>query len=240
MGWHFTRRGFGRFCGAVFGPCFLPPLGLAGRHSRWYLGAMPPVLERDSSPELGPLQLSSADDVELIQRAARGDRAALGVLYDRHATFLLALAVRIIGQEREAEDLLHDVFIEAYKCAKQYDPTRGEVRTWLLMRMRSRALDRWRKRGRQKQVLEDTADLPDHGAEDPALTGAPERVRVRTAVLALPVNERRVLALAYFAGMSSSEIAKELNIPVGTVKSRMARGLARLRETLAPEKEVSL
>src|SRR5882724_11510868 len=82
-----------------------------------------------------------AEDAALVRAMAAGDRAALATLYDRHAALLLGLALRIVGERRDADDLLHDVFLEAWRTAKDFDPSRGRVRTWLAIRMRSRALD---------------------------------------------------------------------------------------------------
>lgn len=156
------------------------------------------------------------------------------MLYDRHAPVMLALGQRILGSRREAEDLLHDVFIEAWRRSKDYDPGRGSVRAWLTMRMRSRALDRIRSAGRAKVVLDDSGQTPDREAPDDPST-APDQARVREAVASLPEDERIVLELGYFGGLTSSEIAKEIDIPVGTVKSRVARALRSLRELLGEE-----
>src|SRR5437588_10220882 len=142
-------------------------------------------------------------DVTLISGAAAGDRDCLAALYDRYAPALLAIGRRILGDRREAEDLLHDVFIEVWRQAGDYDESRGTVRAWLLMRMRSRALDR-----RKSAAISKRADLPApdsvvdghsdvHGGEDPAL--GPDRQAVRRALEQLPAEQRQVLELGYFA-----------------------------------------
>ncbi len=164
---------------------------------------------------------------------ARGDNAALGVLYDRHCPALLATALRILGDTREAEDLVHDVLLEAWQKAADYDRARGSVRTWLLVRLRSRALDRWRRAGRIKiQTMEarTVEELLPALADDPGQTL--DHARVRRAVDELPEPQRRVLELAYFEGLSSTEVAEQLEIPIGTVKSRTAAGLAKLRAAM--------
>jgi len=172
-------------------------------------------------------------DPELVQAMASGDSDALGILYDRHGALLLATAGRILGSLREAEDLVHDVLLEAWQKAGDYERTRGSVRTWLLIRLRSRALDRWRRSNRTRvetmeaSYLEDL--IPAH-ADDPGRSL--DDARVRRAVHGLPGTQRQVLELAYFEGLSASEIAERLEIPVGTVKSRTAAGLAKLRATL--------
>jgi len=170
-------------------------------------------------------------DVSLISGAAAGDRDCLAALYDRYAPALLAIGRRILGDRREAEDLLHDVFIEVWRQAAAYDQARGSVRAWLLMRMRSRALDR-----RKSAAMSKRADLPApdavadtdvNGGEDPAL--GPDRQAVRRAMEQLPAEQRQVLELGYFEGLSSSEIAERLRAPIGTVKSRVAAALSKLR-----------
>jgi RNA polymerase sigma-70 factor, ECF subfamily len=172
------------------------------------------------------------DDPVLMVRVANGDRPALAALYDRYASLLLAVGRRIIGDSREAEDLVHDVFLEIWRSAGAYDGDRGTVRAWMVMRMRSRALDR-RKAPRLARAvaLGDAGQIEDAaGAEDPG--GAPDRQRVRRALAELPPEQRAVLELGYFEGLSSTEIAARVAAPVGTVKSRVAAGLAKLRAGL--------
>lgn len=169
-------------------------------------------------------------DADLVDAMARGDAQALGTLYDRHCPTLLATAVRILGNQREAEDLVHDVLMEAWQKAGDYDRARGSVRTWLLVRLRSRALDRCRRAGRIKvQTMEDRTldDILPAPEGDPGQSL--DHALVRRAVQELPVAQRQVLELAYFDGLSSTEIAERLTIPIGTVKSRTAAGLAKLR-----------
>jgi RNA polymerase sigma-70 factor, ECF subfamily len=170
-------------------------------------------------------------DAALVAAIAAGDRRALADLYDLYAGVLLALGLRIVRDRREAEDILHDVFLEVWRTAKDYDPTRGRVRTWLTIRMRSRALDQQKsarvsRNTGDASVLERVAD----DASDPA--SSPDRARVRVALVALPLEQRQVLELAYFEGLSCSEIATRIEAPVGTVKSRVAAGLGKLRHSL--------
>jgi RNA polymerase sigma-70 factor (ECF subfamily) len=170
-----------------------------------------------------------ADDEVLVAAMAAGDRASLATLYERHSPLLLGLALRIVRERREAEDLLHDVFLEAWRTAKDFDPKRGRVRTWLAIRMRSRALDLQKS----ARVSRNTGDAGLDLLVDEAEAANPDHGRVRSALAELGQDQRRVLELAYFEGLSCSEIAKRVAIPIGTVKSRLAAGLDRLRSGLA-------
>jgi RNA polymerase sigma-70 factor (ECF subfamily) len=173
-------------------------------------------------------------DVEDVIRVARGDTAALGALYDRHAPQMLAVAERILRSRREAEDLLHDVFVEVWKRAGDYDPRRGNVRGWLLLRVRSRALDRVRSaafsRGRP---LVEERDVGSIDAGDTEVST--DHNAVRQALMDLPEEQRTVLVLGYFEGLSSSEIATRVGVPIGTVKSRVAAAMSKLRSAMGGE-----
>ncbi len=168
-------------------------------------------------------------DAELVASIARGDRGALASLYDRHSAVLLGLAMRIVRDRREAEDLLHDVFLEAWRSAKDFDPKRGRVRTWLAIRMRSRALDLQKSARVSRNAGDAGLDL----LVDDNQNASPDHARVRAALADLGADQRRVLELAYFEGLSCTEIAERISIPVGTVKSRIAAGLDRLRNGLS-------
>jgi RNA polymerase sigma-70 factor (ECF subfamily) len=172
-------------------------------------------------------------DVELVSAMARGDAGALGALYDRYAPTLLALSERIVGRGSEGEDLVQEVFLEAWRRSASYDAARASVKAWLLLRMRSRCLDHKksarvsrRSQGSEGAWLEELA-----GADaEPSL--APDRAKIREVLLGLPAEQRVVLLLGYFEGLSSSEMAERLGIPIGTVKSRAAAALAALRAAL--------
>lgn len=172
-----------------------------------------------------------AEDAALVAAMAAGDRAALARIYNRYGGFLLALALRIVRERNEAEDLLHDVFVEAWRCAKDFDPSRGSVRTWLAIRTRSRALDRKKSARVSRNAGDSGLEAISANAPQPN----PDSRRVRTALDALSTDQRRVVDLAYFEGLSCSEIADKLGVPIGTVKSRLAAGLHRLREALGGE-----
>src|SRR5258708_29048632 len=126
-------------------------------------------------------------DAQLVAAMAGGDRAALASLYERHAGILLGLAMRIVRDRREAEDLLHDVFLEAWRSAKDFDPKRGRVRTWLAIRMRSRALDLQKS----ARVSRNAGDSGLEGLVDEGDVGSPDHGRVRRALAELGTDQRR-------------------------------------------------
>jgi RNA polymerase sigma-70 factor (ECF subfamily) len=173
-----------------------------------------------------------AEDARLVRAMAEGDRQALAALYARHAGLLLGLAVRIVRERREAEDLLHDVFLEAWRAAKDFDPKRGRVRTWLAIRMRSRCLDHQKS----ARVSRNAGDAGLEVVVDDRAVASPDHGRVREALAGLGDDQREVVELAYFQGLSCSEIAARIAKPIGTVKSRLAAGLSRLREGLGGAK----
>lgn len=166
----------------------------------------------------------------MVAAIAGGERAALAELYDRYAGGLLALGQRLLTNRRDAEDLVHDVFIEVLRQAGAYDERRGTVRAWLFTRLRARGLDRLRARRFVEVAAGAVHDEPT-GPDDLA----PDRAIVRRALGELPAEQADVVALAYFDGLSSSEISARLGIPVGTVKSRTAAALGRLRAAVPAE-----
>jgi RNA polymerase sigma-70 factor (ECF subfamily) len=179
----------------------------------------------------GPAETDSA----LLELVAGGDRAALGRLYDRYAPALVAAALRTLRSQGDAEDVLHDVFVEVWQQAGDYDARRGSVRAWLFLRLRSRALDRVRRASARDLQLdgEMAAALPSLSVEDPAL--GPDRERVRRALEALPAEQRSALVLAWFCGLSGAQIAERLSAPLGTIKTRLALGMSKLRAALGAE-----
>lgn len=192
--------------------------------------ASTPRMAVDPPPDDG-----DAGDEALVAAMAAGDRSALATLYERHSSLLLGLALRIVRERREAEDLLHDVFLEAWRSAKDFDPKRGRVRTWLAIRMRSRALDLQKS----ARISRNTGDAGLEVVVDESEGTSPDHQRVRGALAQLAQDQRKVLELAYFEGLSCTEIAERIAIPVGTVKSRIAAGLSRLRTGLTGATEKS-
>ena len=180
---------------------------------------------------VGPVGASNeppapASDSALIARMVRGDRGAVAELYARHVRALHALAQAMLKSPQEAEDLIQDVFLEAWHRSADYSEARGSVRAWLLMRARSRALDRLKSSGSQRVMTVETNPL------DQTSSAPGDQARLRQIVSQMPDVQREVLLLGYFEGLSSAEIAQRLGIPTGTVKSRTRAALGALRASL--------
>jgi RNA polymerase sigma-70 factor, ECF subfamily len=174
-------------------------------------------------------------DGEAMRRIREGDEAAIGELYDRYSPVALGMALKIVRDEGEAEDVVHDAFVAVVERADQYRPERGSVVAWLVTTVRNLALDRARRRIRRAQITDD--ELRHEPAEpiaDPELLSwlGAERRLVRKALDALSPAQRSTLEIAFFEGLSYPEIAERENVPLGTVKSRAARALAALRAVL--------
>jgi RNA polymerase sigma-70 factor (ECF subfamily) len=190
------------------------------------------------SPEVKPEQ-ARASDVELLHAVARGDETALARLYDQYRVILFGLLVRILGSREEAEDILQDVFIQVWRRAGDFDEKRGKPFTWLVTLARSRAIDRLRLLGSRRRLAEsaakDEADEVSDALSDTIQSG--EREIVQRALAELPEEQKQALVLAYYDGLTQSEIASRLGTPLGTVKTRMRSGMAKLRGLLANQLE---
>ncbi|HVZ34939.1 MAG TPA: sigma-70 family RNA polymerase sigma factor, partial [Polyangiaceae bacterium] len=165
------------------------------------------LAERGSivAPVSAPSETGAPTDAELVAGMARGDRSALAHLYDRHVRSLLALARAMLQSRQAAEDLIHDVFLEAWQRSGDYSAERGSVRTWLLLRTRSRALDRLKSAGRPRVVSWEAEAATAHGTCLPS--GAEDGSRLRELLAQMPDAQREVLVLGYFEGLSTTEIA---------------------------------
>lgn len=179
-----------------------------------------------------------ADDTVLVERVGARDVAALGELFDRYGSILLALALRILRRRSDAEEVLDDVYWEMWSRTDRYDSARGTLLGYLLTLTRSRALDRLRSRRRSEARYAPPveADPPDATPGTPtpfdAALLAERGRRVRSALDRLSPDQRRAIELAYYSGFSHSEVASELGEPLGTIKSRIRQGLIQLREDL--------
>ena len=178
--------------------------------------------------------LEVAVDYTLVRRMADGDAAALGELYDRYGSLLFSVGVRILTDRHAAEDLVQDVFLEAWRKAGEYDPNRASVRTWLILRARSRALDRVVSAPARRTVSMEDVTIPEPHAPSAGLDGKVDADRVQGALYDLSFEQRQVLELTFFQGLSSGDIARQVGVPVGTVKSRLRAGLAGMRAALGP------
>ena len=182
-----------------------------------------------------PGQAAEHADRHLIERLARGDGEALGDIYDRHARRVYSLVLRIVRDQGDAEELVQEVFAQAWQQSARYAPSRGSVAAWLLTMARSRAIDRLRARRSRPDLDQPDAipDPPDHapGAED-VLDEATRAAGVRSAMNALTMMERLAIELAFFEGYTHTEIAERLEQPLGTVKTRIRQGLLKLRDQL--------
>ena len=186
--------------------------------------------------------LGTQDDFTLMQGVADRIPTALQHLYARHSAAAFALCLRVLRDRAEAEEVLQEVFWEIWAPGRRYDPSRATARGYLLQVTRSRALDRIRRLRRRKEllhesgafVLDDTHSQSSGDAEQAlaSLVGAEERSQVRQALGALPQEQRRAVMLSFYEGLSHGEIAEQLGEPLGTVKTRIRRGLIRLRDSL--------
>lgn len=180
--------------------------------------------------------LSVQTDVELYLALKAGQSVALGIIYDRHAGLVYGLALKILGNSQEAEDLTQDVFLNLAK-AHSYEPSRGSLRTYLAILTRSRAIDRVRSRSTAREFLgrwrhnQEQEIFTDSLFEE--VSSSEQSQEVRAALAQLSNNQQQILRMAYYDGLSQSEIAERLKIPLGTVKARARRGLLKLRQTLA-------
>ena len=173
-------------------------------------------------------------DVDLLKAIARRDESALAAIYDRYRVILFGLLVRILNSREEAEDVLQEVFLQVWHRAADFDETRGRPFTWLVTVTRSRGIDRLRSLAARERVAiagskEATEEVSDAATDAYA---SEQRELVSNALDQLPEEQRRALVLAYFEGLSQSEIAAKLGAPLGTVKTRMRSGLMKLRELL--------
>ncbi|MBD2318330.1 sigma-70 family RNA polymerase sigma factor [Phormidium tenue] len=183
------------------------------------------------------MKLSEQPDVEILQAWRSGSSQAFGIFYDRYGELVYRLSLRILGSPQEAEDLTQEIFILLSRNST-YDNKRGSIATFLTVLTRSRAIDRIRKTRSQQQHLQkweqgiaSELDIRTSSLmENASLAERSEKVKL--ALAKLPDKHRQVLEMAYFDGLSQSEIAKMLGTPLGTVKSWARNGLIRLRECL--------
>jgi RNA polymerase sigma-70 factor, ECF subfamily len=199
------------------------------------LEAVPRLPGRREPATIPAVSANDSTDGELIRRTADGDRGAFEILYRRYARPVFGLALRRLGDRGRAEDAVQETFASVWRAARSYRPERGPGAPWLYAVARNAIIDRSRVRN------EPPAELPDEPSGE---AGPPERAeagwtawRVHRALEELSESERTVLELAYWSGLSQSEIAEYLGIPLGTVKTRTRSALARLADLLEEELE---
>jgi RNA polymerase sigma-70 factor, ECF subfamily len=170
---------------------------------------------------------------ELVLEIGRGDRGAFGRFYDRYAPLVFSFAMRLVRERAAAEDLLQEVFLQIWRDARSYSPERGTPEAWIITITRSRAIDRLRsirRRDRTFVPMEGSAGKEYDAKVESGAAPSDARIMVNSALSRLSGSQREVLQLAYFDGLSQSEIADRLKEPLGTVKTRMRAALARLKE----------
>ncbi len=185
-------------------------------------------------------QLAHLSDEALVLMAARSEEWALAELYDRYGRSAYALALRVLRDQALAEDAVQEAFLTVWRTASRFVPERGKASTWILTLVHRRAVDTVRHEQRRRGVaLERAAEPSVEGVDEDAWLRL-QRERVQEALRRLPDAQREALELAYYGGLSQSELAERLGQPLGTIKSRMFGGLSRLRELLGePGTEMS-
>jgi RNA polymerase sigma-70 factor (ECF subfamily) len=198
------------------------------------------LLRKAADP--GPTELRELADEDLMQLVRRGEATAFEVVYERHSSAAFSLAYRMCGSRSAAEDVVQEAFLSLWRSGARYDRARGSVRTWVLGIVHNRAIDSLRR-----SVVHDRRRASDEGIEerfeakdrtDVEVARLDEAQEIRDALQTLPVEQCRVIELAYFGGFTQTEIASMLDTPIGTVKGRMRLGLEKMRAQLGGLREV--
>ncbi len=187
---------------------------------------------------------TTTPDLEVVARLTAGDERALGVLYDRYGALAFSLASAIVHDTADAEEVVAEVFSQIWRTASSFDASRGSVVAWVSTIARTRSLDLIRSQKRRARIMDEAAAMSSEGSSPGLSSGVPSPDRevemseaqrlVRRSLADLPPPQRHVLELAYFGGLSQSEIAEKLSEPLGTVKTRMRSGMEKLRQALGP------
>ncbi len=195
----------------------------------------PAVPASAGAPHPGVPAGAGPDLAELLQRSARGDRAAFATLYDATAARVHGLALRVVRDPAQAEEVTQEAFLEIWRTASRYDSGRGSAVSWLLTITHRKAVDRVRSAeasSRRESTYHHRNQTVDHDTTADAVTASFEARRVRAALGALTDVQREAIELAYFGGYTHTEVATLLDLPVGTAKTRIRDGLIRLRDTI--------
>ena len=179
---------------------------------------------------------TAPDDLNALDRRGRGDQLGLAELYDRHSRLVYSVALRIVRDRGDAEDVTQEVFVQAWRQSDRFDAERGNVVAWLMTMTRARGIDLLRRR-RVRPELADTDARPeitdDAPGQDLQVDWSRRADAVRLAMNGLPLLQRLAVELAFFEGLTHAEIADQLELPLGTVKTRVRQGLLKLRDSLA-------
>ena len=180
-------------------------------------------------------------EIELLRRIGQGDRRSFEELYDRFSGVLFSTAYRVLNNREAAEDVLQDVFIQIWEKAPLYDPARGKPMTWAVTLTRNKSIDRLRSTQRRSRLQDDveresqTFEQFDDRSSFDAVASGETGALVREAMQKLSKDQREAIELAFFSSLTQTEIAERLDVPLGTVKARIRRGMMRLKEVINPE-----
>ena len=198
----------------------------------------PPPPTQPGADATRPASARAGEDLALLRRIAARDQDALGELYDRYGGLVLGLATRVLGRPGEAQEVVQETFIQVWNKAHGYDPARSSVSTWLILLGRSRAIDRLRSRKAAERAGDALrAESPTHASPSgPAdVLFRERRQRLRGELARLPAEQREVLELAFYEGLTQSEIAERTGVALGTVKTRTLLAMKKLRAALRNE-----
>lgn len=190
--------------------------------------------------KVGTEEIPDLEDVRLVRGMTAGNAASLGEFYDKWSAKVYSIAISIVGEAADAEEVVEEAFLQAWNQAARFDTARGRPASWILNIARSRSLDRLKAVKRRREDLTDSfdasasSDLPDPAEQ---LVEKERTEAIGTALRMLPAEQRQAVEMAYFGGLSQSEIAESTGLALGTVKTRMRLGMQKLRDYLAPVNE---
>lgn len=206
-----------------------------------FVGALPMFRELPAANTLFAIlvneQESQDQDIELLRQIAAGNRKSFAEFYDRHSALMFSVACKILNDSSEAEDVLQEAFMQIWEKAAKFDPRLGKASSWAAILVRNKAIDRIRASQRRSRLVEEAgveqaiATKVDDTANE-AIYGHEKAGLIQSAIVGLPLEQRRAIELAYFSGLTQDEISKKLNEPLGTIKARIRRGLLKLRDQL--------
>ena len=196
------------------------------------------VHRSDASVRLAvsPNSARNAQWEDFVRRCGAGEQAALSSLYDQASHLVYSVVVKVLANQADAEEVTLDVFTQIWRTAQSYQASKGTVTAWLVMVARSRAIDRMRSRAtrqRREEPIFEYTDFPSASSGPGQATAESQRRRkILAAMAGLPPEQRRAVELAFFSGLSHSELAERLQVPLGTIKTRLRSSMLKLRESL--------